>query len=104
VQVNIASCELQTQTLKNLLVHRLCYSLNIKTQLAKLPGVHFPYKLEGALHPRIRHHAVVVSDVPHHAAVVSTRSTSPCPCSEQPLVASLGYGTTTTFLSMLRAC
>jgi hypothetical protein len=39
-----ASCELQTQTLENLLVHGLCCSSNTKTQLAKWPGVHFPYK------------------------------------------------------------
>jgi hypothetical protein len=39
-----ASCELQTQTLENLLVHRLCCSSNTKTQLAKWPGVHFPYR------------------------------------------------------------
>jgi hypothetical protein len=38
-----ASCELQTQTLDNLLVHGLCCSSNTKTQLAKWPGVHFPY-------------------------------------------------------------
>jgi hypothetical protein len=38
-----ASCELQTQTLENLLVHGLCCSSNTKTQLAKRPGVHFPY-------------------------------------------------------------
>jgi hypothetical protein len=38
-----ASCELQTQTLENLLVHGLCCSSNTKTQLAKWPGVHFPY-------------------------------------------------------------
>jgi hypothetical protein len=36
-----ASCELQT--LENLLVHGLCCSSNTKTQLAKWPGVHFPY-------------------------------------------------------------
>jgi hypothetical protein len=40
-----ASCELQTQTLENLLVHGLCCSSNTKTQLAKWPGVHFPYNL-----------------------------------------------------------
>jgi len=45
VQVNLASCELQTQTLENLLVHGLCCSSNTKTQLAKWPGVHFPYNL-----------------------------------------------------------
>jgi hypothetical protein len=39
-----ASCELQTQTLENLLVHGLCCSPNTKTQLAKRPRVHFPYK------------------------------------------------------------
>jgi hypothetical protein len=39
-----ASCELQTQTLGNLLVHGLCCSSNTKTQLANWPGVHFPYK------------------------------------------------------------
>ena len=39
------SCELQTQTLENLLVHGLCCSSNTKTQLAKWPGVHFPYNL-----------------------------------------------------------
>jgi hypothetical protein len=38
------SCEVQTQTLENLLVHGLCCSSNTKTQLAKWPGVHFPYK------------------------------------------------------------
>jgi hypothetical protein len=38
-----ASCELQTQTLENLLVHGLCCSSNTKTQLAKRLGVHFPY-------------------------------------------------------------
>jgi hypothetical protein len=38
-----ASCELQTQTLENLLVHGLCCSSNTKTQLAKWPWVHFPY-------------------------------------------------------------
>ena len=38
-----ASCELQTQTLETLLVHGLCCSSNTKTQLAKRPGVHFPY-------------------------------------------------------------
>jgi hypothetical protein len=38
-----ASCELQTQTLESLLVHGLCCSSNTKTQLAKWPGVHFPY-------------------------------------------------------------
>jgi hypothetical protein len=38
-----ASCELQIQTLENLLVHGLCCSSNTKTQLAKWPGVHFPY-------------------------------------------------------------
>jgi hypothetical protein len=37
------SYELQTQTLENLLVHGLCCSSNTKTQLAKWPGVHFPY-------------------------------------------------------------
>jgi hypothetical protein len=42
-----ASCELQTQTLGNLLVHGLCCSSNTKTQLAKWPGVHFPYTVEG---------------------------------------------------------
>jgi hypothetical protein len=45
VQVDLASCELQTQTLENLLVHGLCWSSNTKTQLAKWPGVHFPYNL-----------------------------------------------------------
>jgi len=40
-----ASCELQTQTLETLLVHGLCCSSNTKTQLAKRPGVHFPYNL-----------------------------------------------------------
>jgi hypothetical protein len=45
VQVNLASCELQTQTLENLLVHGLCWSSNTKTQLAKWPRVHFPYNL-----------------------------------------------------------
>jgi hypothetical protein len=45
VQVNLASYELQTQTLENLLVHGLCWSSNTKTQLAKWPGVHFPYNL-----------------------------------------------------------
>jgi hypothetical protein len=45
VQVNLASCELQTQTLENLLVHGLCWSSNTKTQLAKWPGLHFPYNL-----------------------------------------------------------
>jgi hypothetical protein len=39
-----ASCELQTQTLENLLVYGLCCSSNTKTQLAKWPGVHFPYR------------------------------------------------------------
>jgi hypothetical protein len=43
VQVNLASCELQTQTLENLLVHGLCWTSNTKTQLAKWPGVYFPY-------------------------------------------------------------
>jgi hypothetical protein len=38
-----ASCELQTQILEHLLVHGLCCSSNTKTQLAKWPGVHFPY-------------------------------------------------------------
>jgi hypothetical protein len=38
-----ASCELQTQTLENLLVHGLCCSSNTKTQLAKWSRVHFPY-------------------------------------------------------------
>jgi hypothetical protein len=38
-----ASCELQTQILETLLVHGLCCSSNTKTQLAKRPGVHFPY-------------------------------------------------------------
>jgi hypothetical protein len=38
-----ASCELQTQILESLLVHGLCCSSNTKTQLAKWPGVHFPY-------------------------------------------------------------
>ena len=33
-----ASCELQTQTLENLLVHGLCCSSNTKTQLANGPG------------------------------------------------------------------
>jgi hypothetical protein len=42
-----ASCELQTQTLENLLVHGLCCSSNTKTQLAKWPGVHFPYRTLG---------------------------------------------------------
>jgi hypothetical protein len=42
-----ASCELQTQTLENLLVHGLCCSSNTKTQLAKWPGVHFPYTAAG---------------------------------------------------------
>jgi hypothetical protein len=41
----IASCELQTQTLESLLVHGLRCSSNTKTQLAKWPGVHFPYNL-----------------------------------------------------------
>jgi hypothetical protein len=41
-----ASCELQTQTLENLLVHGLCCSSNTKTQIAKWPGVHFPYSLD----------------------------------------------------------
>jgi hypothetical protein len=41
-----ASCELQTQTLGNLLVHGLCCSSNTKTQLAKWPGVHFPYSVQ----------------------------------------------------------
>jgi hypothetical protein len=45
VQVSLASYELQTQTLENLLVHGLCCSSNTKTQLAKWPGVHFPYNL-----------------------------------------------------------
>jgi hypothetical protein len=45
VQVNLASCELQTQTLENLLVHGLCRPSNTKTQLAKWPRVHFPYNL-----------------------------------------------------------
>jgi hypothetical protein len=45
VQVHLASCELQTQTLENLLVHGLCCSSNTKTQLAKWLGVHFPYNL-----------------------------------------------------------
>jgi hypothetical protein len=45
VQVDLASCELQTQTLEILLVHGLCCSSNTKTQLAKWPGVHFPYNL-----------------------------------------------------------
>jgi hypothetical protein len=40
-----ATCELQTQTLEDLLVHGLCCSSNTKTQLAKWPGVHFPYNL-----------------------------------------------------------
>jgi hypothetical protein len=39
-----ASCELQIQTLENLLVHGLCCSSNTKTQLANWPGVHFPYR------------------------------------------------------------
>jgi hypothetical protein len=34
------------KTLENLLVHGLCCSSNTKTQLAKRPGVHFPYRLE----------------------------------------------------------
>jgi hypothetical protein len=37
VQVSLASCELQPQTLENLLVHGLCWSSNTKTQLAKWP-------------------------------------------------------------------
>jgi hypothetical protein len=41
------SCKLQTQTLENLLVHRLCCSSNTKTQIAKWPGVHFPYTNPG---------------------------------------------------------
>jgi hypothetical protein len=45
VQVNLTSCELQKQTLENLLVHGLCCSSNTKTQLAKWPGVHFSYNL-----------------------------------------------------------
>jgi hypothetical protein len=49
VQVNLASCELQTQTLENLLVHWLCWSSNTKTQLAKWPGVHFPYRFKTLL-------------------------------------------------------
>jgi hypothetical protein len=44
-----ASCELQTQTLETLLVHGLCCSSNTKTQLAKRPGVHFPYMENEAL-------------------------------------------------------
>ena len=56
-----ASCELQTQTLENLLVHGLCCSSNTKTQLAKWPGVHFPYNgLVAGLHLPLgvisRHH------------------------------------------------
>jgi hypothetical protein len=50
-----ASCELQTQTLENLLVHGLCCSSNTKTQLAKWPGVHFPYSRLCTL-LRITHH------------------------------------------------
>jgi hypothetical protein len=45
VQVTLASCELQTQTLAKSLVHRLCWSSNTKTYLAKWFGVHFPYNL-----------------------------------------------------------
>jgi hypothetical protein len=44
-----ASCELQTQTLENLLVHGLCCSSNTKTQLAKRPGVHFPYRYDSSI-------------------------------------------------------
>jgi hypothetical protein len=47
VQVILASCELQTQTLENLLVHGLCWSSNTKTQLVKWPEVHFPYTPQG---------------------------------------------------------
>jgi hypothetical protein len=43
VQVILASYELQT--LANILVHRLCWSSNTKTYLAKWPRVHFPYNL-----------------------------------------------------------
>jgi hypothetical protein len=38
VQVTLASHELQTQTLVNSLVHRLCWSSNTKTYLAKWLG------------------------------------------------------------------
>jgi hypothetical protein len=44
VQITLASYELQTQTLANTLVHRLCWSSNTKTYLAKWSRVHFPYK------------------------------------------------------------
>jgi hypothetical protein len=43
VQVTLASCELQTQTLANILVHKLFWSSNTKTYWAKWLGVHFPY-------------------------------------------------------------
>jgi hypothetical protein len=51
-----AFCELQTQTqtLENLLVHGLCCSSNTKTQLAKWPGVHFPYTFEPLISRRAR--------------------------------------------------
>jgi hypothetical protein len=49
-----ASCELQTQTLETLLVHGLYCSSNTKTQLAKRPGVHFPYTAERCSNLRIR--------------------------------------------------
>jgi hypothetical protein len=48
-----ASCELQTQTLENLLVHGLCCSSNTKTQLAKWPGVHFPYTILTSPNPSL---------------------------------------------------
>jgi hypothetical protein len=38
VQVTLASCELQTKTLANTLVHRLCWSPNTKIYLAKWTG------------------------------------------------------------------
>jgi hypothetical protein len=53
----IASCELQTQTLESLLVHGLRCSSNTKTQLAKWPGVHFPYTRDAytiCIHPSIK--------------------------------------------------
>jgi hypothetical protein len=43
VQVTLTSCELQTWTLANALVHRLCWSSNTKILLAKWPRVHLPY-------------------------------------------------------------
>jgi hypothetical protein len=48
-----ASCELQIPTLENLLVHRLCCSSNTKTQLAKRPGVHFPYTVRSSASARM---------------------------------------------------